>query len=96
MIKTKIIATLGPSTDSEIVLRKMIIAGLDVVRLNFSHSNWEEHLKRVLTLPDPTGNRTSIKRWKEIIWHRRKKHILPEIEEVRTIWKDYVRLAKNV
>lgn len=47
MVKTKIIATLGPSTDSETVLRKMIIAGLDVARLNFSHSNWEEHLKRV-------------------------------------------------
>jgi len=47
MVKTKIIATLGPSTDSETVLRKMIVAGLDVVRLNFSHGNWNEHLKRV-------------------------------------------------
>ncbi len=47
MVKTKIIATLGPSTDSEAVLRKMILSGLDVVRLNFSHANWEEHLKRV-------------------------------------------------
>lgn len=50
MVKTKIIATLGPSTDSETVLRKMIIAGLDVVRLNFSHSNWNEHLTRVRLL----------------------------------------------
>ena len=47
MVKTKIIATLGPSTDSETVLRKMIVAGLDVVRLNFSHGNCNGHLKRV-------------------------------------------------
>ena len=47
MVKTKIIATLGPSTDNETVLRKMFIAGLDVVRLNFSHGNWNEHQKRV-------------------------------------------------
>ncbi len=48
MVKTKIIATLGPSTNKEAVLRKMILAGLDVVRLNFSHGNKEEHLKRVV------------------------------------------------
>ncbi|MFC1658908.1 pyruvate kinase, partial [Candidatus Omnitrophota bacterium] len=47
MVKTKIIATLGPSTDNPTILKKMIIAGLDVVRLNFSHSDWKEHLKRV-------------------------------------------------
>ena len=47
MVKTKIIATLGPSTDNETVLRKMIAAGLDLARLNFSHGNWNEHLKRV-------------------------------------------------
>jgi pyruvate kinase len=47
MVKTKIIATLGPSTDSEAVLRKMFIAGLDVVRLNFSHGDMDKHIKRV-------------------------------------------------
>ena len=47
MVKTKIIATLGPSSSNETTLRKMIMAGLDVVRLNFSHGNWNEHLKRV-------------------------------------------------
>ena len=47
MVKTKIISTLGPSSENETTLRKMIIAGMDVVRLNFSHGNWGQHQKRV-------------------------------------------------
>ena len=47
MIKTKIIATLGPSTDNISVLRKMILAGLDVARLNFSHGNRNNHVARL-------------------------------------------------
>lgn len=41
--KTKIIATIGPATSSEERLRELIIAGIDVCRLNFSHSTHEEH-----------------------------------------------------
>ena len=37
--RTKIVATIGPISDSEATLRAMILAGLDVVRLNFSHSS---------------------------------------------------------
>ena len=47
MVRTKIIATLGPSASSEAVLRKMILAGLDTVRLNFSHGTHPEHLRRI-------------------------------------------------
>jgi pyruvate kinase len=47
MVKTKIIATLGPATDSKTVLRKMVFAGLDVARLNFSHGKTEDHANRV-------------------------------------------------
>ncbi len=47
MVKTKIIATLGPAASSRPVLRKMMLAGLDVARINFSHGNLREHLKRV-------------------------------------------------
>ena len=36
--RTKIVATLGPASDDEETLRQMILAGMDVVRLNFSHS----------------------------------------------------------
>ena len=47
MVKTKIIATLGPASSSETVLRKMIQCGLDIVRLNFSHGSHEEHKNRI-------------------------------------------------
>ena len=44
--KTKIVATLGPSSSSDEMLARMITAGVNVVRLNFSHGNPEEHIKR--------------------------------------------------
>ena len=50
MVKTKIISTLGPASDSITVLRKMMRAGLDVARLNFSHGNHKEHLRRIETI----------------------------------------------
>jgi pyruvate kinase len=45
MVKTKIIATLGPASRSETILRKMFISGLDIVRLNFSHGSHFEHIQ---------------------------------------------------
>lgn len=45
--RTKIVATLGPSTDDPAVLEKMIKAGVNMVRLNFSHSVPEDHQRRV-------------------------------------------------
>ncbi|MHC4335329.1 MAG: pyruvate kinase [Planctomycetota bacterium] len=47
MPKTKIIATLGPASSSYTVLRKMFSAGLDVVRLNFSHGSHRQHLENI-------------------------------------------------
>lgn len=47
MPKTKIIATLGPASGNYTVLRKMFEAGLDVVRLNFSHGNHQQHLESI-------------------------------------------------
>ena len=41
--RTKIVATLGPASSSPEVLEKMIVAGLDVARLNFSHGTPDEH-----------------------------------------------------
>ena len=45
--RTKIVATLGPATDDPETLKKMIAAGLDVVRVNFSHGVAEDHIQRV-------------------------------------------------
>ena len=44
--KTKIVATLGPASSTEEVLDRMIAAGVDVVRLNFSHGSAQEHIQR--------------------------------------------------
>lgn len=47
MVRTKIIATLGPASTIRSILRKMMLSGLDVVRLNFSHGSLREHLGRI-------------------------------------------------
>ncbi len=44
--RTKILATLGPATDKEGVLEGMFKAGLDVVRMNFSHGDAQTHIER--------------------------------------------------
>ena len=44
--KTKIVATLGPSTDKGEVLETLIHCGVNVVRMNFSHGNAEDHRTR--------------------------------------------------
>ena len=46
MRKTKIICTLGPSTDKDGVLRELVANGMNVARFNFSHGSHEEHLGR--------------------------------------------------
>ncbi len=50
MRDTKIVATLGPASSSEEVLRDMIRAGVNVVRINFSHGSAQEHIERVNTV----------------------------------------------
>ncbi len=47
MVRTKIICTLGPSSENVTVLRKMMLAGMDVARFNFSHGTHAEHQNRV-------------------------------------------------
>ena len=47
MRKTKIVCTLGPSTDAPGVLKKIMLAGMNVARFNFSHASHEEHLDRL-------------------------------------------------
>ena len=49
---TKIVATLGPSSSDPAVLERMVRAGVDVVRLNFSHGTAEDHFKRAGLVKD--------------------------------------------
>ena len=49
MKKTKIVCTIGPKTESEEMLTKMLEAGMNVARLNFSHGTHEEHRKTIET-----------------------------------------------
>lgn len=45
--KTKIVATLGPSTDTPEIIEQLIIEGVNVFRMNFSHGTHEDHLRRL-------------------------------------------------
>lgn len=44
--KTKIICTLGPSTDEESILRELMLSGMNVARFNFSHGTHEEQIQK--------------------------------------------------
>lgn len=50
MRRAKIVATLGPAVDDRDTLRAALQAGIDVVRLNFSHGDHEEHAYRLRTV----------------------------------------------
>lgn len=50
MRRSKIVATLGPASTSEAVIEQLIRAGMNVVRLNFSHGTTEQHSKTVHTI----------------------------------------------
>ena len=54
--KTKIIATIGPASDSVDTLEKLMQAGLNVVRLNLSHGNYDEHAERVARVRQAASN----------------------------------------
>lgn len=50
MRKTKIVCTIGPASESEEMLEKLMNAGMNVARLNFSHGSHEEHKARIDTI----------------------------------------------
>ena len=47
MRKTKIICTLGPSTEDTNVMKQLMLEGMNVARFNFSHGDHEEQLGRI-------------------------------------------------
>ena len=50
MKKTKIVCTIGPSTDDENIMRELMKNGMDVARFNFSHSDHSVHKARFETV----------------------------------------------
>ena len=48
--RTKIVCTLGPATTEPETIRRLVAAGMDVARMNFSHGSHEEHVERVETV----------------------------------------------
>jgi pyruvate kinase len=50
MRKTKIVCTIGPASESEEMLEKLMKAGMNVARLNFSHGDFDEHQARIDTI----------------------------------------------
>jgi pyruvate kinase len=55
--RTKIVATLGPASESPAVLAGLVDAGVDVVRLNLSHGTLDEHLDRLATIREIAADR---------------------------------------
>ncbi|WP_300356829.1 pyruvate kinase PykF [Fusobacterium sp.] len=63
MKKTKIVCTIGPKTETKEVLKQLLEAGMNVMRLNFSHGDYEEHGRRISNLREvmaETGMRAAI------------------------------------
>jgi pyruvate kinase len=61
--KTKIVCTIGPASDSEETLRQLVLAGMNVARLNFSHGDFDFHrstVKRIRAVSRATGRRIAI------------------------------------
>ena len=61
--KTKIVCTIGPASEKEDTLVRMIEAGMNVVRLNFSHGDFESHaqmIKKIRSAAKQTGRRIAI------------------------------------
>lgn len=56
MNKTKIICTLGPASESPVVIEKLFKAGMNVGRINFSHGTHEEHKKKIETFREIRDN----------------------------------------
>lgn len=79
MRKTKIVCTLGPTTDNEEIMRQLMVEGMDVARFNFSHASHSEHearfnmikklrketKKHVAALLDTKGPEVRVKQFKE-------------------------------
>ena len=54
-IKTKIVCTIGPASESPEIIRELILNGMSVARLNFSHGSRDEHSEKIFTIRQISG-----------------------------------------
>ena len=75
--KTKIICTIGPASESKEMMTKLVENGMNIIRLNFSHGDFEEHGNRIRNIREvvkETGKNIAIlldtkwKRMRRAIW----------------------------
>ena len=62
-VRTKIVATLGPASRDPAVIRRLVEAGVDVFRLNFSHGTHDEHsatLETIRSISKETGRHLAV------------------------------------
>lgn len=60
---TKVVCTIGPKSEKKEVLKQLILSGMNVMRLNFSHGDFEEHGNRIKTIREiskETGKHVAI------------------------------------
>ena len=60
MARTKIVATIGPSSNDPDTIRKMLQAGMNVARLNFSHGDHESHRATVKMLREVAAQENKV------------------------------------
>ncbi len=61
--KTKLVCTIGPASDSPAILQRMLLSGMNVVRLNFSHGDFSSHqetIKKIRAASQTTGRQVAI------------------------------------
>jgi len=99
MPKTKIICTLGPASSDEKTLGKMILAGMDVARLNFSHGSLDAHSANIRSIRKLNKKlRSNIKIMGDLEGHRIRIGDLAgsrpiELKKRQTIWLTQERVA---
>ncbi|MFA6078589.1 MAG: pyruvate kinase [Candidatus Omnitrophota bacterium] len=90
MVKTKIICTLGPASSNETTARKMMLAGMDVARLNFSHGKLQEMFHRIALIRRLNANyRRRVKLLGDLQGHRIRVGDIPEpimLKKRQTVW----------
>ena len=59
--KTRIVCTIGPASEDEKMLRKLILAGMNVMRLNFSHGDFEELFRLTVKRIEITAEKVTVK-----------------------------------